>query len=121
MPRTPSKSRSSSHPILQTPPHATSPATNEKGELTGWNSNSDDGKLFKSLYEANRFKDWTASQIRKEYATNFGKYANQTINSALQNLRKTTKRDIDTRQSKGSQCELTKQFILFCIFILLTY
>eukprot|EP00957_Ditylum_brightwellii_P163500 12447885-Ditylum_brightwellii.AAC.1 len=86
----PAKSKASNHPILQTPPPVTSPATNKKGEILAWNSASDDGRLFKSLYEANRFKDWTASMNWKEYAMNFGKDANATINSALQNLRKTT-------------------------------
>eukprot|EP00957_Ditylum_brightwellii_P048199 3657974-Ditylum_brightwellii.AAC.1 len=41
-----------------------SPTINERGELLTWNSNSDDSILFKDLYLAGQFLDFTASHIK---------------------------------------------------------
>eukprot|EP00957_Ditylum_brightwellii_P114668 8744790-Ditylum_brightwellii.AAC.1 len=92
--------------IIQIPPpsmqvNLTSPTTNKRGELLTWNSTSKDGILFGDLYSASQFNGKVTSHIKVKYNTQFGKYANKTLNSALQNLCQKDQRGNDTRQACG--------------------
>ena len=60
--------------------------TNEKGEVTSWDSMNEDGKLLKLLSEEGLLSNKTASTVKQDYPQ-FGKYALHTLNSALSNAR----------------------------------
>eukprot|EP00957_Ditylum_brightwellii_P067258 5104249-Ditylum_brightwellii.AAC.1 len=92
--------------MLTPPPNMqvniTSTTTNERGDLLTWNSNSNDGILFKDLYLAGQFLDFTTSHIKAKYNSHFGKHANKTLISAHQNLHRKDQRESNAKQAQGS-------------------
>jgi len=80
------------------------PKTNELGEIVSWDSNSEDGKALKTLFDGGLITTETAKMVKKEYPR-FRKYATTTLNSALANSRKRLEAEADDQVKKGSSGE----------------
>ena len=75
---------------------------NSKGEIVTWDQNSKDGQTLKVLFATGVLTDETASQIKADYPQ-FRVYATKTLGSAIQNLRRSIKKEAEARKSKGSK------------------
>ena len=72
--------------------------TNEKGEIIQWSATSKDGKLLKLLIKnGNVDSNMTAGQVCKKYPM-FAMYAYRTFYNALENARKSCKKDFKAQK-----------------------
>lgn len=69
---------------------------NEKGEVTTWKGDSEDGKMLKILVENNCIHDKKPADIRALYPQ-FMKYSASTFRSALTNARKSYNNELYRR------------------------
>ncbi len=83
---------------------ATPPKTNKDDEVTSWKSNSADAKLLKIILSYGLATKSTAAVIKNEFAQ-FKKYNTRTLNSAIQNMKKSMQNKVDLRKKRGSSCE----------------
>jgi len=81
------------------------PKTNELGEIISWDSNSEDGKALKTLFDGGLIATETAKVVKKEHPR-FRKCAATALNSALSNNRKRLEAEADNQMKKGSSGEL---------------
>jgi hypothetical protein len=72
---------------------------NEKGEITTWNSDSEDGKLLKTLVESNLLDDKKPTEIRTSHPA-FMKYSPNTFRSALTNARRSFNNELYRRNTR---------------------
>ena len=71
---------------------------NEKGEIIQWSATSEDGKLLKLLIKnGNVDSNMTTGQVCKKYPM-FAMYAYRTFYNALENARKSYKKDFEAQQ-----------------------
>jgi len=83
--------------------------TNQKGEITSWDSTTPDGKLLKLMVEQGILTTETGAAVKKDYPQ-FRKYATRTLSSALSNARNALQKQVDLRQSRGEQGESFSHF-----------
>eukprot|EP00957_Ditylum_brightwellii_P159288 12124575-Ditylum_brightwellii.AAC.1 len=94
MPRKSTKSK--------TPTKTSSKAkTNGAGEVISWSTTLSDGKFLNLLVEQGIIDGYTASNLKKEYSQ-FKKYANRTLASALGNTCRRLSKEVDVRKQRGS-------------------
>jgi hypothetical protein len=76
------------------------PRRNEKGEITSWNSASDNGRLLKMLVESGHIKPgMTAGAAREKYPM-FKDYSYNCFQSALTNVRKSLGTEVEAREQQ---------------------
>lgn len=102
--------------MVKTPKKFKAVKTNEKGEITTWNSNSSDGKLLKHLVADGQAAGKTPSQLVKEYPQ-FQKYSNKTLNSALTNTKRCFEAEVRAARGGGSSGKFSHVRLLVLLAI----
>ena len=82
----------------------TPPKTNKEGEVTSWDGGSPDAKMLKVIISDGMATKSTAAVIKSEFLQ-FQKYNTRTLNSAIQNMKKSLQNEVDLRKKSVSSGE----------------
>ena len=83
----------------------------QKGSVSNWNGNSEDGSFLKQLIENNNIDNMKPSEIKMKYPQ-FGKYTASCLSSAVTNARRSHNSTLMARKKNG-----TSLLIFICIFL----
>eukprot|EP00957_Ditylum_brightwellii_P090907 6922534-Ditylum_brightwellii.AAC.1 len=78
-----------------------SPKRNEKGEVIHLSVYSKDSKLLAMLVDQSLADNYTANSLKQEHKQ-FVKYANKTLDSALENACRKVSREVEVRKACSS-------------------